>query len=231
MSPRQHRPPFALVVLALALLLPAASSAGEAPGAPCPPPPATAPAVPAPPSGFSPAGPAEPAAAETIACVGSEAIDGATFSHWATVSRNSHGPPAKGVPAPSAAETRNEVLSFLITSDWVIGEARDLHVGVSTAQVRRQFDRVEGQQFPKRREFRAFLRSTGETVADLLFRVRLNLLSDRIQRHVAAGQHGGRSKARALERFVKTFEAKWRAQTYCAAQFDVQDCGHVQSVL
>ena len=163
-------------------------------------------------------------------CVGSESITGAVYSHWATIARRSEGSAGKALP-PSTAQTRTEALEFLISSDWVLGEARDLHVGVSAAQIKRKFDRIKGQQFRTRAEFEAFLRSSGETVADLLFRVQLNLLSERIQRHVSAVPGGPRAKQRALSRFVEAFKAKWLAQTYCAAEYTVQDCGHVQSVL
>jgi hypothetical protein len=179
----------------------------------------------------APAAPAEPSPEQILACVGSESITGASFSHWVTIALRSEGRPAKGQHPPIAAATRTEVVSFLISSDWVIGEAGDLHIGVSAAQVRREFDHVEGQQFPKRREFKAFMRSSGQTVADLLFRVRLNMLSERIQRHVAAVAHGPRARRRALSRFVEAFKAKWTAQTYCAPEYAVQDCGHVQSAL
>ena len=164
-------------------------------------------------------------------CVGSESITGATYSHWATVARMSEAPASgKGLP-PSTAQTRTEALGFLISSDWVLGEARDLHIVVPAAQIKRQFDRVKAQQFRTRAQFEAFLRSSGETVADLVFRVQLNLLSDRIQRHVLAVHRAPRATQRALSRFVEVFKAKWEAQTYCAAEYAVQDCGHVQSVL
>ena len=147
------------------------------------------------------------------------------------IARRSEGRPAKGQHPPIAAARRTEVVSFLISSDWVIGEAGDLHIGVSAAQVRRQFDHVKGQQFRKRREFEAFLRSSGQTVADLLFRVQLNMLSERIQRHVTAVPGDARAHQRALSRFVEAFKAKWTAQTYCVPEYAVQDCGHVQSAL
>jgi hypothetical protein len=122
-------------------------------------------------------------------------------------------------------------MGFLISSDWVIGEAQALNVRVSDEEVRRRFDRIRHEQFPKRGEFKAFLKSSGQTVADLLFRVRGNLLSTRIQQRVVAGQHGASAQANALARFVSEFHMKWRAQTYCSAAYAVGDCGHVQAVV
>lgn len=218
------------LVLVVVTFLPAANGDGEVPagGQTCPPalqPPA------GPPASSPPAGAGQPTPEQILVCIGSEAITRATYLHWLTIANKSQGRPSKGQPAPTAAGLLKEVMSFLISSDWVIGEARDLKVSVSAAEVRRAFDRIKGNQFPKQREFIAFLRKSGETIADLLFRVRLNLLSSGIQRHIVAGHHGSRNQQHALSQFVKGFRAKWMSQTYCAPQYAIEDCGHVQSVL
>jgi len=216
-----------LAALAVVLFANVGSSGAEVSSEACPPP-ATSP-----PAGVVPATPvaatgAEPAPGQALVCVGSEAITGATYLHWLTVAKKAAGPPAKGQHPPSATALRDEVLGFLISSDWVTGEAKDLDIGVSAAEVKRDFDRIRGAQFPRRREFEAFLRESGQTVADLLYRVELNLLSERIQKRVKAGHRSPSSKQRALSRFVKAFKAKWEAQTYCASEYDIVDCGHVQ---
>jgi hypothetical protein len=166
---------------------------------------------------------------QILACVGSQSITGAIFRHWADVARRSEGSSAKH--RPSADEVMKEVMGFLISSDWVLGEASDRNIVVSEAVVRHTFDRIRGQQFPREREFKTFLKQSGETVADLLLRVRLNLLSQRIQSHVLTGHRGKHSRQRALERFVHDFRLKWMAQTYCDPGYAIQDCGHVQASL
>jgi foldase protein PrsA len=77
-----------------------------------------------------------------------------------------------------------EVLGFLISSNWVIGEAESLGVKVSDAEVKKQFEKIKSQQFPKPAEFEKFLKSSGQTVSDLLLRVKLNLLSSKIQQKI-----------------------------------------------
>ena len=160
-----------------------------------------------------------------MACVGYQSITGSIFRHWASVTKRSEGKRA------NARVVIYQVMGFLISSDWVIGEARDLNVRVSDVEAWRSFDRIRREQFPKSREFTAFLKSSGETVADLLFRVRVNLLSARIQRRIVAGQHGTPAQEHGVEHFVSEFKSKWRAQTYCAPPYAVSDCGHVQSIL
>lgn len=122
-------------------------------------------------------------------------------------------------------------MGFLISGDWVIGEARDMNIHVSRAEVRRTFNRTRKAQFPKQGEFQAFLGKSKQTVTDILLRVELNLLSQHLQRRVIAGERGAHKKREALKRFVRDFRNKWTAQTYCTTQYASQDCGHVQATL
>ena len=103
--------------------------------------------------------------------------------------------PAKGQAPPSEAQLKSqceqeykslqqEVLGFLISSEWVLGEASSLGVKVSDAEVKKQFEKIKKQQFPKSAEFEKFLKTSGQTVSDLLLRVKLNLLSSKIQQKV-----------------------------------------------
>jgi hypothetical protein len=122
-------------------------------------------------------------------------------------------------------------MGFLISGDWVAGEARALKVHVTRAQVRRNFDKTREQQFHKHGEFRAFLKKTKQTVPDLLLRTKLDLLSARIQRSVLAHQHTQVGRRHALERFIAHFKNSWTARTYCTPRYDVKDCGHVRGNL
>jgi len=81
---------------------------------------------------------------------------------------------------------KQEVLSFLLSSAWVIGEANSLGVKISDAEVKKQFEKIKDQQFPKPGTFEKFLALSGQTVSDLLLRVKLNLLSSKIQQKVAS---------------------------------------------
>jgi foldase protein PrsA len=120
--------------------------------------------------------------------------------------------PAKGQKAPTEAQLKSEceqqytslkqeVLGFLISSEWVIGEASHLGVNVSDAEVKKEFEKIKTQQFPKAAEFEKFLASSGQTVSDLLLRVKLNMLSSKIQKKIAKGK-GTPSKAE-IEKYYK----------------------------
>jgi parvulin-like peptidyl-prolyl isomerase len=103
--------------------------------------------------------------------------------------------PATGVSAPTQAQLKtqcetqykslqSEVLGFLISSEWVLGEANALGVKVSDKEVKKRFEQIKSQQFPKAAEFQKFLANSGQTVSDLLLRVKLNLMSSKIQQKI-----------------------------------------------
>lgn len=169
-----------------------------------------------------------PAPDQIVACVGSQSITGATFSHWAVVARRMEGSSKHQLPT---GEVINQVMGFLIASDWVLGEGTDLNVHVTDGEVRHTFDRARAQEFPKPKGLSVFLRQSGQTVADLLFRVRIDLTFARIKKDVLAGHRGAHSRHRALERFDHAFKLKWEAQTYCDSGYAVQACGRVQGAL
>jgi foldase protein PrsA len=104
--------------------------------------------------------------------------------------------PAKGAAKPTAAQLKSQceqqytalkqqVLGFLISASWVMGEAANQGVKVSDKEVEKKFSELKNQQFPKQADFQKFLTSTNQSVTDLLLRVKLNLLSQKIQAKIA----------------------------------------------
>ena len=73
------------------------------------------------------------------------------------------------------------MLGFLTSSAWVLGEAKSLGVKLTDKEVRDQFLKIKRQQFKKPAEFEKFLKTSGQSVSDLLLRVKLNMLSQKIQ--------------------------------------------------
>jgi foldase protein PrsA len=108
--------------------------------------------------------------------------------------------PAKGQPAQTDAQLKTQcdqqykalqqqVLGFLISSDWVLGEGSDLGVKLSDKEVKKQFEKIKNQQFPKAGEFERFLATSGQSTSDLLLRVKLNMLSSKIQEKISKQKH------------------------------------------
>ncbi len=134
------------------------------------------------------------AAASSAASTGGKAVVPeppnytACIAHLAATSPK----PEKGQKAPTTAQLKTEcatqykslsqeVLGFLISSAWVLGEGNSLGVKLTDAEVHKQFEKIKNEQFPKAAEFEKFLSSSGQSVSDLLLRVKLNLLSQKIQ--------------------------------------------------
>lgn len=108
-------------------------------------------------------------------------------------------PVAKGQkkPTPAQAKTqckqeydqlKNQVMVFLITSDWVEREAQERGVKADDATVRKQFDQQKKQSFPDEKGYQQFLKTSGQTEADLLFQVKLSYLSEEVRKKVVAGK-------------------------------------------
>jgi foldase protein PrsA len=107
--------------------------------------------------------------------------------------------PVKGQAAPTTAQLKaqceqqykslqQEVLGFLISAEWVIGEASHLGVKATDAEVKKKFEEVKTQQFPKAADFEKFLATSGQSVSDLLLRLKLDLLSSKIQQKVGGAK-------------------------------------------
>ena len=83
-------------------------------------------------------------------------------------------------------QLRDEVMQFLVQGAWTRQEAKARAIVVPSREVRRQFKRQKRQAFEKERAYRRFLRRSGMTQADILYRVKLDLLQTRITRQVTA---------------------------------------------
>src|SRR3954465_1057041 len=114
--------------------------------------------------------------------------------------------PAKGQPKVTDAQLktqckqeydqlRNQVLQLLISFKWIQGEAESMSVKVSDAEVKKSFGEQKKQSFPKDADYKKFLSTSGQTEADILQRVKLDLLSNKIRDKVVKGKDTVSDKA------------------------------------
>jgi foldase protein PrsA len=107
--------------------------------------------------------------------------------------------PAKGQPKVTDSQLktqckqeydslRDQVLQLLISFKWIEGEAKEMGVKVTDAEVKKSFDKQRKQAFPKDADFKKFLKDSGQTEADILKRVRLDALSNKIREKVTKGK-------------------------------------------
>jgi foldase protein PrsA len=107
--------------------------------------------------------------------------------------------PAEGQPRTTDAQyrtqcrqeyegLRDQVMQLLISFEWIQGEAEQLGIKVTDAEVRKEFEAQKKQSFPEDKAYRDFLRQSGQSEEDILLRVKLQTLSNRIRERVTKGK-------------------------------------------
>jgi foldase protein PrsA len=91
----------------------------------------------------------------------------------------------QGTAKPTAKQLRDTTLRYLISTRWLNGEAKQQHVAVTDAEVRKSFTEQKQQSFPKDADYRNFLKTSGQSESDLLAQVRYSLLSNKLSTKVA----------------------------------------------
>lgn len=71
-------------------------------------------------------------------------------------------------------------MALLVQADWIEKEAEELGVEVSDADVQRSLEETKRQSFPRRGDYEEFLRRSGMTERDILFRLHIQELSTKI---------------------------------------------------
>jgi foldase protein PrsA len=104
-------------------------------------------------------------------------------------------PVAKGQERPSDSQLKKqceqeydqlktEVMQFLIQAEWVQQEAEAQGVKVTDKEIRRSFEDQKKQAFPNDKAYQQFLNQSGMTEEDILFRVRLDQLQQKLTQKV-----------------------------------------------
>jgi phosphatidylethanolamine-binding protein (PEBP) family uncharacterized protein len=151
--------------------------------------------------------------ADAVAFVSGTPIAKTSYQHWLAV-ENALG----GASSPS-----HQALGFLITSQWVLGEAAARRITVSDAEVKRRFEKLMRTSFPKAGSLKKYLAKSGETEADLLARIKVELLEQRIAASVTAGKKGAEGKS-LLSAFQTAFQRHWKRYTTCKSGYVMEDC-------
>jgi phosphatidylethanolamine-binding protein (PEBP) family uncharacterized protein len=152
-------------------------------------------------------------AADAVAVVSGIPIPKASYAHWVSIE--------KALGASSSPS--HQALGFLITSEWVLGEAAARHIAISDAEVKKHYAQLVHQSFPKSGELQKYLAKSGETQADLLARIKVELLASRIAAKVTAGK-GAKQRTALLTGFENNFHAHWKSLTDCHAGYMMEDC-------
>lgn len=104
-------------------------------------------------------------------------------------------------------QLRNQVLQLLISFQWIQGEADAMNIKVTDAEVRKSFTEQKKQSFPKEEDYKKFIKQSGQTEEDILQRVKLDLLSNKIRDRVIKGKDKVTDKQ--IEDFYKKNKARF----------------------
>jgi foldase protein PrsA len=104
-------------------------------------------------------------------------------------------PVPQGVPKPDAkalkAQCKQEydgasqqTLQFLISSQWLTQEAAKRKITATDKEVQTTFQQQKKQSFPKEADYQKFLQTSGQSETDLLYRVKLSVLTNKLQQSI-----------------------------------------------
>ena len=84
---------------------------------------------------------------------------------------------------------RDQVVGLLVSYRWIEGEAEQRGIRVTDAEVRKSFEQQKKQNFPREAAYQRFLKQSGQTQADILMRVRIDLLSRKLRDQILKGKN------------------------------------------
>ncbi len=79
---------------------------------------------------------------------------------------------------------KQEVMQFLIQAEWVEQEAADQDIKITDKEIQRALEDQKKQAFPNDKQYEEFLASSGMTEEDVLFRVKLSQLQQKLTEKV-----------------------------------------------
>jgi foldase protein PrsA len=125
--------------------------------------------------------------------------DAPNFTKCIATKQQQQTKPAPGQPKQTDAQLKQacqqeyqsllgQVMQFLISAQWIQSEASDQGIHVSDKDVQKEFAKQKKQSFPKEADYQQFLKGSGMTEKDILLRVKLDLLSNKIRAKVTKGK-------------------------------------------
>jgi hypothetical protein len=112
---------------------------------------------------------------------------------------------------------RTQAVGYLVSARWFINLAREEGLTATDAEVTQLYNEIKAREFPKPAELRQYLASRRLSLADELFVVKLDVLSQKVQRKLASGGK------QAIAKFTEAGK-KWTAKTTCHAGYVVEHC-------
>jgi foldase protein PrsA len=166
-----------------------------------------------------------------VATVDGDSIPRTEYRHWLGVfTKQASSQQQQGTAKPTGKQLRDTTLQYLISSRWLDGEAEAQHITVSTAEVKKSFAEQKKQSFPKDADYQKFLKTSGQTEADVLERVRYSLLSNKITSKVA-GSGGTVTDQAVSDYYAKNKQQFAQPETRDLRVVVTKDSKHAQQAM
>ncbi|HET6997715.1 MAG TPA: SurA N-terminal domain-containing protein [Solirubrobacterales bacterium] len=109
---------------------------------------------------------------------------------------------------------------------WIEGQAAMMGIDVSPRRVARELALIKNQSFESGAEYQRYLKEAHFTQRDVRERVRVQLLTTRIQNRVERRGGGGLAGFKAFKQFVDAYAERWRARTVCTPEYVTDRCSN-----
>jgi hypothetical protein len=119
-------------------------------------------------------------------------------------------------------ELKEITLNTLIGWDWTIGTGTALGLRASDAEVRQRLAEVKKATYSKETEYTDYLKATGQTVADMLLRSRVQLFELKMQKRAATEKPQSAAQLQQSESLLSG--KRWATVTSCRKGYVVSAC-------
>ena len=138
----------------------------------------------------------------------------------------------KKAPAPGSVkygQMRESALGNAIEMIWVQGQAKEMGLVATPAQVSAELEHLKETKFNSDAEYQDFLDNAHYTGDDVTERIEVQILSNRIQEKVAAEAPKKDPGQKSFTKFLTDFHHRWKFRTVCAPDLVVEQCSNGES--
>ncbi len=127
-------------------------------------------------------------------------------------------------------ELKETALKGILEAIWLEGQAIEMGVAVTPVEISTQLAKLRRENFKTEGEYRNFLQTSHFTSEDVDERVKLQLLSTRLQNKLSETKGGSQlseaAKQKAFTKFVAAYQRRWKSRTVCAPAFVIEECSN-----
>lgn len=127
---------------------------------------------------------------------------------------------------PTYKKISEEALGELLDGVWIEGEAAELGLVATDREVEAEAEKIRDQNFKTENQWHHFLAETKLTAEDVDRRVKLQLLSQKIQYEIESDAKGKFGRQQQFKAYVTAFQKKWKKRTLCRADFVNERCSN-----